>query len=162
MCCTDPGRLLTEHFSSLLRRPCPRTRWRGCRCSTSPLCATTSSAWKRTTGASPPRSRSTWPTTAPTSDPVSGTTRLFEATPARAHRYVKLKDLGDERLNYSRGGLGPRCHPHGDQSEGRECRSPGSSVRFCFGKMLESHMEVEKELKSEREREREGQEGGVA
>lgn len=65
-----------------LHRPCLRTRWRGCRCSTSPLCATTSSVWKQTTGASPPRSRSTWPTTAPRSDPVSGLTRLFEATSA--------------------------------------------------------------------------------
>lgn len=52
-------------------------------------------------------------------------------------------------MNYSRGGLGPRA-THGDQSEGRTCLL-GSSLHLCFGRMVESHMEVEKELKSKRE-----------
>lgn len=141
-----------------LHRPCLLTRWRGCRCSTSPLCVTTSSVWKQTIGASPPRSHWTWPITVPRSDSVTKMTWLFEGKATQVHCYVNLRTWWCAVELFQRWGWTSRdpWRPN----EARECRLPGSSLHSCFDKMVEGHMEVERvedrgmERGQERRRER--------
>lgn len=51
-----------------MSRRCPQTLWRGSQFLTRPLCVTTNWLWRQTIGAFLPRSRWTWPATAPPSE----------------------------------------------------------------------------------------------